>query len=250
MRLLVFIVLISVMSPALSQSKKQLLAEKKALQDEASKLKSEIEQMKKPKEVELNNLNKKACYGIGIFIASNIKMQGLDSLDIESIITAMQDVLLNRTVKMDRAEAEQVVQSYMQQAMEAKSKVARAEGQAFLDANKTKEGVKTTASGLQYKYVKEGKGKTPAATDKATVHYTGKLIDGTTFDSSVERGAPATFSCNGVIAGWTEALQLMKEGDKCILYIPYDLAYGERGSPPQIPPYSTLIFEVELLKVN
>ena len=110
--------------------------------------------------------------------------------------------------------------------------------------------MKTTATGLQYKVVTQGKGKSPGITDRVTVHYTGKLVDGTIFDSSIQRGQPATFRVNQVIPGWTEALRMMKEGDKWILYIPYALGYGERGSPPQIPPFSTLIFEVELLKVN
>ena len=120
----------------------------------------------------------------------------------------------------------------------------------MLMENKTKEGVKTTPSGLQYKIVSEGTGKSPTTADRVTVHYTGKLTDGTIFDSSVQRGQPATFRVNQVIPGWTEALQMMQEGDKWTLYIPYTLAYGERGSPPAIPPFSTLIFEVELMKVN
>lgn len=110
--------------------------------------------------------------------------------------------------------------------------------------------VETTASGLKYIVLKEGTGKTPTATDIVEVHYKGKLIDGTVFDSSIERGMPATFPLNGVIKGWTEGLQLMKEGGKTVFYIPYDLAYGAQGAPGAIPPYSDLIFEVELLKVN
>ena len=120
----------------------------------------------------------------------------------------------------------------------------------FLEANKAKEGVKTTASGQQYKILTQGQGKSPGITDRVTVHYTGKLVDGTVFDSSIQRGQPSTFRVNQVIPGWTEALRLMKEGDKWIVYVPYSLGYGERGYPPQIPPFATLIFEVELLKVN
>ncbi|HKI51321.1 MAG TPA: FKBP-type peptidyl-prolyl cis-trans isomerase, partial [Geothermobacteraceae bacterium] len=120
----------------------------------------------------------------------------------------------------------------------------------FLVANAKKDGVKTTASGLQYKVIEEGTGKTPAATDKVKVNYRGSLVDGTEFDSSYKRGQPATFPVNGVIKGWTEALQLMKEGAKFQLVIPADLAYGERGAGPMIGPNSTLVFDVELLAVN
>jgi FKBP-type peptidyl-prolyl cis-trans isomerase FklB len=126
----------------------------------------------------------------------------------------------------------------------------KAEGEAFLAANKKKEGVKTTASGLQYKILKAGKGPSPKLTDKVTTHYHGTFIDGKVFDSSVERKEPATFPVNGVIGGWTEALQLMKVGDKWQLFVPSELAYKERGYPPDIAPNTTLIFEVELLGIG
>ena len=124
------------------------------------------------------------------------------------------------------------------------------DGERFLKENATKEGVKTTESGLQYLVLEEGNDVHPSATDEVTVHYTGKLIDGTVFDSSVERGEPATFALNQVIKGWTEGLQLMGEGAKYRLFIPYELAYGEQGAGDVIPPYSTLIFDVELIKVG
>jgi len=127
---------------------------------------------------------------------------------------------------------------------------AREEGERFLLENKTKPDVTTTASGLQYQVLTVGKGKTPTPNDQVTVHYTGKLLDGTEFDSSVRRGSPATFGVTQVIAGWTEALQLMREGDKWVLFIPENLAYGDRGAGSQIPPYATLVFEIELIKVN
>lgn len=133
--------------------------------------------------------------------------------------------------------------------MEKKALRMKAESIKFLEENKKVEGVQTTKSGLQYKVISSGKGKSPVATDKVTVHYTGKFVDGKVFDSSVGRD-PATFEVGGVIPGWTEALQLMHEGDKWMIYLPYDIAYGERGSGNDIPPYATLIFEVELIKVN
>ncbi|NBP69892.1 MAG: FKBP-type peptidyl-prolyl cis-trans isomerase [Cytophagia bacterium] len=192
----------------------------------------------------------KISYSLGTLMASNVKAQGADSLDLEALSAGLKDVLQSKTLLVEQNEAMGLVQNYMQQAMMRKAEKAKAAGQQFLAENKTKEGVITTASGLQYKVLQQGSGKQPTAQDRVTVHYTGTLIDGTPFDSSIKRGQPATFGVSGVIRGWTEALQLMKEGDKWMLYIPYDLAYGERGSGAQIPPYSTLLFEVELIKVN
>ena len=151
---------------------------------------------------------------------------------------------------MQQQECSNIVQQYMQAVATERSVKMRGEGQRFLDENKTKEGVKVTASGLQYKVITSGKGKMPITSDQVTVHYTGNLLDGTVFDSSVQRGSPAIFGVTQVIAGWIEALQLMHEGDKWILFIPDNLAYGERGKGAQIPPYTTLIFELELIKVN
>src|SRR5688572_28167507 len=226
-----------------AQSKKELVAEN-------DKLKAEIAQLKKPKEVDLSNKHQKASYGLGVLVATNIKSQGADSLDLESLSIGIRDVFGNKTLKMEQQECLSTVQAYMQQAVEIKNKELAAESVTFLNENKSKEGVKVTASGLQYKVLTAGQGKAATPTDQVTVHYTGKLIDGTVFDSSVERNEPATFGVSDVIPGWTEALQLMHEGDKWILYIPHDLAYGERGAGGQIPPFAALIFEVELLKVN
>lgn len=228
---------------AQAQSKKELVAE-------VDKLKAEIAELKKTKEANLSDKHKKASYGLGVLIATNIKSQGADSLDLESLSLAIRDVFTNKTLKMEQQECMATVQQYMQQAMEVKSKKLAEASTVFLAENKTKEGVRVTASGLQYKVLSAGSGKAATANDQVTVHYTGKLIDGTVFDSSVERNEPATFGVSDVIPGWTEALQLMHEGDKWMLYIPHELAYGERGAGGQIPPYAALIFEVELIKVN
>jgi FKBP-type peptidyl-prolyl cis-trans isomerase len=250
MRLSILFILLIIASPLFAQSKKELKAEVAKLKADNASLTSQIEELKKPKVVALNTTEDKVSYGLGTLIASNLKQQAGDSLQLDQLTEGIKDILQNKTPKLDQQEAMTIVQTYMQAAMEKKTGKAREQGQQFLDSNKKDPTVKVTPSGLQYKVVTAGKGKSPKASDNVTVHYTGKLIDGTVFDSSVERGEPATFGVSQVIPGWTEALQLMKEGDKWLLYIPSDLAYGERGAGGQIPPHSTLIFEVELLKVN
>ncbi len=250
MRLSIFCLSLLISTSLVAQSKKALLTQVEQLKKEAELLKTEIVQLKTPKIVQLDDTLSKASYGLGILVAANLKMQGGDSLNVEALLDGMNDVFTDKKLKMEQQEALPIVQMYMQQAGEKKMMKVRTDNAAFLDANKKNDGVTTTASGLQYKVINTGKGKTPGATDKVTVHYVGKLIDGTTFDSSVERNEPITFEVGGVIPGWTEALQLMHEGDKWMLYIPHELAYGERGAGEQIPPYSTLVFEVELIKVN
>jgi FKBP-type peptidyl-prolyl cis-trans isomerase FklB len=205
--------------------------------------------------VELKDLKQKASYAIGAEIAANLKQQEIE-VDPKALAAGVADALQGK-MKLTDAELKEVMNSFrteMTAKMETRQKAAGEknlkEGEAFLTANAKKEGVKTTASGLQYKVSKSGAGKSPKATDSVKVHYHGTLIDGTVFDSSIERGMPITFPVNGVIAGWTEALQLMKEGDKWTLYIPSKLAYGERGPGGKIGPNSTLIFEVELLSVE
>jgi FKBP-type peptidyl-prolyl cis-trans isomerase FklB len=185
-----------------------------------------------------------------VLFANNIKSQGGDSLDIEAMQAAIKDVFQKSTLKIDQQACMPIAQKFMTAAAELKSAAQKEQGIKFLEQNKLKQGVKVTASGLQYQVIEQGYGKIPTANDKVTVHYTGMLIDGFIFDSSVQRGQPNTFGVTQVIKGWTEALQLMQEGDKWRLYIPYELAYGERGAGSSIPPYATLIFEVELIKVN
>lgn len=243
MRLLTVCIIILCSNLSYAQSKKELQAEVNAL-------KNQIVELKKPKELDTTGIDKKASYGLGVLIASNLKAQGGDSLDIDVLTGSLKDAFLNKPLKLQQQDASMVVSEYMQKAMEKKSAKVREEGKTFLEENKKLAGITSTASGLQYKVVATGKGKAPAATDKVTVHYTGKLTDGTVFDSSVSRGQPAEFVVNQVIPGWTEALQLMHEGDKWMIYIPSELAYGEQGAGGQIPPHATLIFEVELVKVN
>lgn len=223
---------------------------KKELRAELQRLNSELEALKSSQEVNLENPDSKASYALGIMMASNLEAQGFEAPDLQAMMDAFEDVFSDQDMKIAPQEAQRIVQQYRQEAMEKKAAQAKAEGSNFLEQNKKKESVKETESGLQYQIMRAGSGKTPRPGQKVTVHYTGKLLDGTVFDSSEERGEPITFGVNQVIAGWTEALQLMQEGDRWRLFIPYNLAYGERGAGAQIPPYATLIFDVELLKVN
>jgi FKBP-type peptidyl-prolyl cis-trans isomerase len=190
-------------------------------------------------------------YAIGFQIAKNMKEQGVE-IDSKAFNAAMQDVMGNKEARLNDEERMTALRkmSENRRAIEVKQAEENLKvGQTFLETNKAKEGVKVTASGLQYKVVTEGKGAAPKATDTVEVHYRGKLIDGKEFDSSYSRNQPAQFPVKAVIPGWTEALQLMKEGAKYELTIPAALAYGERGQPPQIPPNAVLVFDVELLKV-
>jgi FKBP-type peptidyl-prolyl cis-trans isomerase FklB len=250
MRLLLLCLGVGFVFPVSGQSKKELEAEVGKLQSQIARMQAEINELKKPTEVNLSDSTEQVSYCFGVVLGHNFKNTGLDSLDMQVFISAMQDVISNKPLKVSPSEAEATMQRYMQATMMKRSAIAKEQSRKFLEANKTKEGVRTTASGLQYKVMAEGTGKKPTTADRVTVHYTGRLTDGTIFDSSVQRGQPSTFRVNQVISGWTEALQMMKEGDKWMLYIPYSLAYGERGYAPQIPPFSTLVFEVELMKVN
>ncbi|MEM8906903.1 MAG: FKBP-type peptidyl-prolyl cis-trans isomerase [Bacteroidota bacterium] len=189
-------------------------------------------------------------YSVGVMIAQGMKSQGLDNLKAEDLAKGLDDVLKNNPLQIDKDKATQIFQNHLM-AMKAKESAHLIKpGKDFLEANAKKEGVVTLSSGLQYLVMKKGEGAVPKATDKVSVHYHGTLIDGTVFDSSVERGQPATFPVTGVIKGWVEALQLMPTGSKWKLFIPYNLAYGERAAGPKIKPFSTLVFEVELLSIE
>lgn len=199
----------------------------------------------------------KLSYALGHNIGHQLIGMGLQkSLNIDDFAAAVADILQGNTPKMSHEEVHEVLEHYFaeleerQQAEAAeRGKAAKGEGEAFLAENKKRTGVMTTPSGLQYEIVKEGTGRQPKASDTVRCHYEGTLIDGTVFDSSYRRGMPAEFGLRQVITGWTEGVQLMKEGSIFKFYIPYNLAYGERGAGADIPPYAALIFKVELINV-
>lgn len=205
---------------------------------------------------EIKSQKEKINYSIGYQIGGDFKRQGID-LDPDLVVKGIEDALAGTKPLMTPQEMRNIlvdlkkkVVADQQKQQEEKAKKNLAEGEAFLAENAKKKGVVTLPSGLQYKVLAAGKGKSPVATDNVTVHYKGTLIDGSEFDSSVKRGKPATFRADRVIAGWKEALLLMKEGAKWQLFIPAKLGYGERGAGSKIPPNATLIFDVELISVN
>lgn len=192
----------------------------------------------------------KLSYAWGLAMGKQLQAMGVKEINSEDFKNGVKVAFDGGTPEISVEEAQKIINDYLQDLEKKASAAARAEGEAFLAENGKKEEVKTTPSGLQYVVEKEGEGAQPTAEDEVTVHYTGKLLNGTVFDSSVNRGEPATFPLNRVIPGWTEGVQLMKEGAKYKFFIPSDLAYGANGVPNVIPPHSTLIFEVELIKVN
>ena len=191
----------------------------------------------------------KFSYGLGMGIGQNLQSMGIKNMSVEDFMKGINDVLTGVKTEMTHAEAQRVVNEHFRALAEEAYAQNKAAGAAFLAENAKKEGVTVLPSGLQYQVITEGNGKKPSATDRVQCHYEGTLIDGTVFDSSIKRGEPAVFGVNQVIKGWVEALQLMQEGAKWRLYIPYDMAYGEHGAGEMIPPYSALIFDVELIKV-
>lgn len=191
----------------------------------------------------------KLSYAWGLAMGQQLRGMGVKTLSIEDYTNAVKSVFDGIEPQLPIEEAQKLINEYLQNLEAEASAKARELGEKFLEENKNNENVKVTASGLQYIVEKEGTGIQPTATDDVTVHYTGRLLNGQVFDSSVQRGEPATFPLNRVIPGWTEGVQLMKEGAKYTFFIPSELAYGEHGVPNAIPPHSTLIFEVELIKV-
>lgn len=193
----------------------------------------------------------KISYALGMLFGSQLKDMGLkDIADAGDMTRAITDVLGEKTTAMTMADAQRVVQSYMQQVQEAAGRKAREAGEKFLADNAKKEGVSVTESGLQYMVLTPALGQKPVATDTVRCHYEGRLTDGTVFDSSYRRGEPATFGLQQVIKGWTEGLQLMAVGSKFRFFIPYNLAYGAQGAGGSIPPYAALVFDVELLGIE
>lgn len=191
----------------------------------------------------------KFSYGLGMGIGQNLLSMGVKGMSVEDFVKGLIDVLEGNKTELTHSEAQKVVNEHFQKLAEEAYAVNKQAGEKFLAENAKKEGVVVLPSGLQYEVLAEGNGKKPSAADRVQCHYEGTLIDGTIFDSSIKRGEPAVFGVNQVIRGWVEALQLMQEGAKWRLYIPYDMAYGEHGAGEMIPPYSALVFDVELIKV-
>ena len=198
----------------------------------------------------------KVSYALGIGIGHQLANMGGQELNIDDFAQAVKDVLGGKELKIKSSEAQMIVQEFfaaqeqkINKQREEAGKMAKEAGEKYLAENAKKDGIITLPSGLQYQVLKEGNGKKPSAKDSVKCHYEGFLIDGTVFDSSVQRGEPAVFGLQQVIAGWTEGLQLMQEGAKYRFFIPYRLAYGEGGAGSSIPPYAALIFDVELIQV-
>ena len=196
------------------------------------------------------NEKEKLSYCLGANIGMSLQSQGLEDLDIKNFTEALRDVLSKSELKINAEEINNHLQSYFGKLQQENQSKAVEEGKKFLESNKEKTGITTLESGLQYEILTEGNGAKPKASDTVTTHYHGTLISGEVFDSSVERGQPASFPVNGVIAGWVEALQLMPVGSKWRLFVPSNLAYGERGAGQKIGPHTTLIFEVELISID
>lgn len=199
----------------------------------------------------------KLSYALGIGIGTQLRGMGATNLNIDDFAQAIKDAIAGKKLEVDNKEAQTLVNNFFAEQQARKEaaaaeagRAAKAVGEDFLAENAKKDNIVVLPSGLQYEVIREGNGKKPSATSKVKCHYEGTLIDGTKFDSSYDRGEPATFGLNQVIAGWTEGLQLMSEGAKYRFFIPYNLGYGERGAGASIPPYAALVFDVELIEVQ
>lgn len=191
----------------------------------------------------------KFSYALGMGIGHNLLSMGAKDLNVEDFSKAISDILEGHEPAFSHKEAQEIVNSFFMELQKKANEENIENGKIVLERNKTNPNIKVLESGLQYEILKEGNGKKPSLTDRVQCHYEGSLVNGQVFDSSIKRGEPAVFGVNQVIPGWVEALQLMPEGSKWRLYIPYNLGYGENGAGDLIPPFSTLIFDVELIKV-
>jgi len=246
-KLIVLIAILVFVNSSYAQNKKELLNQVSSLKRQVAEMEANL---KKNKEINFENKVHKFSYALGVVIGDNLKRGGFKEEEISyfSFKKAIEDVVKGNE-KMSLLEASEYGRSVFMERKKMGAEEKSKEGRLFLEENKKNKKVKTTVSGLQYEIMVKGSGKIPLLTNKVTVHYTGKLINGKVFDSSVERGKPADFFVNEVVQGWKEALQLMPVGSKWKLYIPHNLAYGERGAGKDVPPYSVLIFEVELLDI-
>jgi len=248
--LLIVIVTLFIGFTSFAQKKKDLISEVAKLKKQTTELQAQLTEMKQAKELNLQDSLQSFSYSFGVSIGNNLKTIGFDSISYNAFAIALEDVM-NGTEKKELEACQREVQTTIQMLQDKEAQEQSAEGEKFLAENGKKPNIVTTESGLQYEILTEGSGTIPKVTDKVKVHYTGTLLDGAVFDSSVERGEPISFAVTGVIKGWTEALQLMTVGSKWKLFIPQDLAYGPRGAGGgQIPPYAALIFEVELLDIE
>jgi len=243
-------ILASVLCIGLTVSQGFAQAPKKAVKPAATAKKTTVTAKKTaPSSNVLKNTMDSLSAAIGVSFSNSLASQGISNINTDVLTKTINAALKGEKTTFSTEEANKFIGEYFQKLTEEKGAVVKIEGEKFLEENKKKTGVTTTESGLQYAVIKMGDGPKPTATDKVKTHYHGTLTNGTVFDSSVDRGEPVEFPVNGVIKGWTEALQLMPVGSKWKLFIPYSLAYGERAAGPQIPAYSALVFEVELLEI-
>ncbi len=233
-----------------AQKKKDLIKQVAQLKAQNAEIQGALNAIKKAQEVNLSDDVHSFSYALGVGIGSDLKKSGVDSLSYNAFATALKDAI-NGNEKISEEEANKQVHTTLAKLKEERNRKLKEDGELFLTQNAKRPGIVTTESGLQYEILTKAEGDKPKATDRVKVHYTGMLKDGNVFDSSIERGEPIDFQVTGVIKGWQEALQLMPVGSKWKLYIPYNLAYGEKGAGNgAIPPFATLIFEVELLSIE
>ena len=231
------------------QKKKDLILEIANLKAQTSEIEKKLASYEKAQKIDLKDSIQNFSYSFGIGIGNNLKTLGVDSIASQAFATAIEDAI-NGNEKLSLKEAQKTVQKTIENLQKKEAQEKSKESIAFLAKNGKRADVITTQSGLQYQVLRKGDGAIPKASEKVKVHYTGMLINGTVFDSSVERGKPSTFGVTQVIKGWQEALQLMPVGSKWKVFIPQELGYGARGAGENIPPYSALIFEMELLSIE